>query len=137
MSEQEREVQRWTAGRKRAVVLEVLKGQTTGVDACRKYGIKQSELEEWTERFLEAGEKDAHLVVLKDGRLLCTFARHTVPNGIFAVTSDDQGETWDTDNPIYLAGSNPTYAGRLSELVEALGFDSAYAKEVAAFGSPS
>ena len=26
------------------------------MDACRKYGIKQSELEEWTARFLEAGE---------------------------------------------------------------------------------
>jgi transposase len=38
------------------VVLEVLKGQSTGVDACRKYGIKQSELDEWTARFLEAGE---------------------------------------------------------------------------------
>ena len=56
MSADEREVQRWTAGRKRAVVLEVLKGQLTGVDACRKNGIKQSELEEWTERFLEGGE---------------------------------------------------------------------------------
>ena len=38
------------------MVLEVLKGQLTGVDACRKNGIKQSELEEWTERFLEGGE---------------------------------------------------------------------------------
>jgi transposase-like protein len=38
------------------VVLEVLKNQITGVEACRKYGIKQSELEAWTNRFLEAGE---------------------------------------------------------------------------------
>ena len=56
MSMEDQDVQRWTAKRKRAVVLEVLKGQMTGVDACRKYGIKQSELEEWTERFLEGGE---------------------------------------------------------------------------------
>ncbi len=43
MTEQEPEFQRWTAKRKASVVLEVLKGQTTSVDACRKYGIKQSE----------------------------------------------------------------------------------------------
>ena len=57
MTDQTPEIQRWTAKRKVAVVLEVLKGQTTSVDACRKYGIKQSDLEEWTERFLEAGER--------------------------------------------------------------------------------
>ena len=47
MSEQhsENEVQRSTAKRKTAVVLEVLKKQITGVEACRKYGIKQSELD--------------------------------------------------------------------------------------------
>ncbi len=56
MADQDIEYQRWTAKRKTAVVLEVLKKQTSGVDACRKYGIKQSELEEWTARFLEAGE---------------------------------------------------------------------------------
>ena len=58
MSEQhsENEVQRSTAKRKTAVVLEVLKKQITGVEACRKYGIKQSELDAWTERFLGGGE---------------------------------------------------------------------------------
>ena len=61
MTDESPEIQRWTAKRKSAVVLEVLKGQMTSVDACRKYGIKQSELEEWTERFLEAGEKGLKL----------------------------------------------------------------------------
>ncbi|NIN63376.1 MAG: DUF1153 domain-containing protein [Anaerolineae bacterium] len=56
MADEQEEIQRWTAKRKAAVVVEVLKNQVTGVDACRKYGIKQSELEEWTVRFLEAGE---------------------------------------------------------------------------------
>ena len=56
MEEREHEIQRWTAKRKAAVVLEVLKGKTTGVEACRKYGIRQSELEGWTKRFLEGGE---------------------------------------------------------------------------------
>ena len=57
MTDQTPEYQRWTAKRKAAVVLDVLKGQTTSVDACRKYGIKQSELEEWTERFLERPQR--------------------------------------------------------------------------------
>lgn len=52
MAEQEVEFERWTANRKAAVVLEVLWNQTTGVDACRKYTIKQSELVEWTAQFL-------------------------------------------------------------------------------------
>ena len=53
---QENEFQRWTAKRKTAVVLEVFKNQISGVEACRKYGIKQSELEEWTSQFLAGGE---------------------------------------------------------------------------------
>lgn len=36
-----------------------------------------------------------------------------------------------------LAGTNPTYATRLSQLVEALGFDPAYIEEIAAFGEAS
>jgi len=56
MTNEEREFQRWTAKRKAAVVLEVLKKQVTSVEACRRYGIKQSELEAWTARFLESGE---------------------------------------------------------------------------------
>jgi len=56
MEEREPEIQRWTAKRKAAVVLEILKGKITGVEACRKYGIRQSELEGWMKRFLEGGE---------------------------------------------------------------------------------
>ena len=49
--------------------------------------------------------------MLNDGRLLCTFARHTLLNGIFAIISSDRGDTWDTDNPIYLVGSHPELFG--------------------------
>ena len=64
------------------------------------------------ENFLEADETDAHLLVLKDGRLLCTYARQSLPHGTFAVTSSDQGKTWDTEKPIYLAGSLPASFGK-------------------------
>ena len=36
-----------------------------------------------------------------------------------------------------LTGANPAYANELSDLVEALGFDSAYAREIAAFAEVS
>lgn len=36
-----------------------------------------------------------------------------------------------------LAGTNPTYAKKLSRLVEKLELDPAYAEEIAAFGEPS
>ena len=36
-----------------------------------------------------------------------------------------------------LAGTNPAYAKKLSRLVEALGFESAYVEEIAAFGDGS
>ena len=36
-----------------------------------------------------------------------------------------------------LAGANPAYATELSQLVEALQFDSAYVEEIAAFGEVS
>jgi len=45
MEEREPKTQRWTAKMKAAVVLEILKGKTTRVEACRKYKIRQSELE--------------------------------------------------------------------------------------------
>jgi len=52
----------------------------------------------------------------------------------------DTGETVETDcynlpRELGLVGTNPTYAIELSKLVEALGFDSAYVEEVAAFGA--
>ena len=62
--------------------------------------------------FLEADEKDAHLLVLKDGRLLCTYARQSLPNGTFAVISNDQGKTWGTEKPVYMAGSLPDSFGK-------------------------
>ena len=46
------EVQRWTAKRRAALVLSLLKGETTAADAARRHGLKVAEVEEWRERFL-------------------------------------------------------------------------------------
>jgi transposase-like protein len=48
--------QRWTAKRKAAVVLEVLKGLTTSMEAARKYGVPQTAIDRWRETYMRAGE---------------------------------------------------------------------------------
>lgn len=50
------EVQRWTAKRRTALVVSILKGETSVAEAARKHGLTVSEIEDWQERFLLAAE---------------------------------------------------------------------------------
>ena len=54
MAEEQRpeEVQRWTAKRRAALVISLLKGETTAAEAARRHGLKVAEVEEWRDRFL-------------------------------------------------------------------------------------
>jgi transposase-like protein len=45
----EKDFQRWTAKRKVELLLQLIKGETTLVDACREHDLKQSEVEGWME----------------------------------------------------------------------------------------
>jgi transposase-like protein len=57
VAEQNQEdIQRWTTKRKAAVVLSILKGETSIEQAARQHGITLAELEEWKERFLVGAE---------------------------------------------------------------------------------
>ena len=49
--------QRWTAKRKVELLLQLIRGETKLVDACREHDLKQSEVESWMETFLKAGER--------------------------------------------------------------------------------
>lgn len=51
-------VQRWTARRKSALVLSLIKGETTAQEAARKHGLTVAELEDWREKAL-AGQENA------------------------------------------------------------------------------
>jgi transposase-like protein len=51
------EIERWTARRKTDLVLEIIKGQKTIVDAEREYDLKQSEIQKWIETFMEYGRQ--------------------------------------------------------------------------------
>ena len=56
-------------------------------------------------------EPHGHLLRLNDGRILCTYASYHLPFGIFAMFSNDDGQTWDSDHPILLAMSLDYYTG--------------------------
>ena len=47
---------RWTAKRKSAVVLDLIKGLTTPAEVARKHGLTVAEIEGWVEAFQRGGE---------------------------------------------------------------------------------
>jgi len=50
------DVQRWTAKRRVALVVSILKGETSVAEAARKHGLTVAEIEEWQERLVLAAE---------------------------------------------------------------------------------
>lgn len=56
MSEQKTEIKRWTAKRRQALILEIIRGETTPVDAARKHGLTVAEVTDWHEKALAAME---------------------------------------------------------------------------------
>jgi transposase-like protein len=51
----EAKVERWTAQRKAAIILDVLKGKISVPEACRKYGFTQGEFREWVDEYHRGG----------------------------------------------------------------------------------
>lgn len=51
MAEDDGTVQRWTAKRRAALALSIIKGETSVKQAARKHGLKVAEVEDWLERF--------------------------------------------------------------------------------------
>lgn len=49
------DVQRWTAKRKAAVVIEILQGKTTAAEVARAHGLTVGEIEQWKNDFLTQG----------------------------------------------------------------------------------
>ena len=57
MAEHEKEeAQRWTTKRKAALVLSVVKGETSIQEAARKHGLTVAEMENWKEPFFLGAE---------------------------------------------------------------------------------
>ena len=53
---QKSEVRRWTAKRRVALVIAILKGKTSVAEAARTHGLTIVEVERWKERFLAGAE---------------------------------------------------------------------------------
>lgn len=49
-------IERWTAGRRVALVLSILKGETSVHEAARQHGLKVAEVEDWKDKFLSGAE---------------------------------------------------------------------------------
>ncbi len=47
--------ERWTAQRKAAIILEVLKGKISVPEVCRKYGFTQGEFRQWADEYHRGG----------------------------------------------------------------------------------
>lgn len=50
------DIQRWTAKRRVALVVSILKGETSAPEAARKHGLTVAQIEEWRERFMAGAE---------------------------------------------------------------------------------
>ncbi|MCL5735794.1 MAG: DUF1153 domain-containing protein [Actinobacteria bacterium] len=50
------DVQRWTAKRRSALIVSIMKGETTTQEAARKHGLTLAEIEVWREKFLLGAE---------------------------------------------------------------------------------
>jgi len=50
------DVQRWTTKRKAALVLSIVKGETSIQEAARQHGLTVAEIEDWKERFFLGAE---------------------------------------------------------------------------------
>ena len=49
-------IERWTAKRRAALVLRVLKGETSVAEAARQHGLRVAEVENWQDQYLRAAE---------------------------------------------------------------------------------
>ena len=56
MAEIPDDVRRWTAKRRSALVLSILRGETSVQEAARQHGLTVAEIEQWRENFLAAAE---------------------------------------------------------------------------------
>jgi transposase-like protein len=55
-NEQDKAPQRWTAKRRAALVVELLRGGTSVQEAARHHGLTVAEIEQWKEKFLAGAE---------------------------------------------------------------------------------
>ncbi len=58
------DVRRWTAKRRAALALNILRGAPSGQEAARKHGLTVADIESWRDTFLLAAENPLHDITL-------------------------------------------------------------------------
>jgi transposase-like protein len=52
MAQKQERIQRWTAKRRAALVIEILRGNTSVQEAARQHGLTVAEIEQWKDSWL-------------------------------------------------------------------------------------
>jgi len=53
---EEKSVQRWTAKRRAALIVSIMRGETSVQEAARKHGLTVAEVEDWRDKFFLGAE---------------------------------------------------------------------------------
>jgi len=91
-------------------IIALSRTQTSGPEWMKKGCLLQSESHDdgktWSELKptpMSSMMSPAHLLQLRDGRILCTHASRSYPGSIYITASHDEGETWDVEHTRMLA----------------------------------
>ncbi len=84
---------------------------------------------------MELSEQEAHALYSEPS--VRAYKRERVRVALLANNQVVEADCYNLPRELALTGANPAYANELSRLAGALGFDSAYAREIAAFGERS
>lgn len=100
MSEQPEEIKRWTARRKSAVVMGIIKGKTSASEVARSHDLTVGEIEQWMDDFISMGTealrshpRDAEARhKAKEKELLAKIGELTMEKEIWKVTREVMGK---------------------------------------------
>lgn len=94
------EVKRWTASRKAAVAVDLIKGKTTAAEVARKHALTVGEVEGWLDAFLDGGKeqlrsrpRDAEaLHAAEKKELLAKVGELTMQMEVYKIAAEFQGK---------------------------------------------
>jgi hypothetical protein len=72
MADVSEDVQRWTAKRRVALVLSIVRGETSVAEAARKHGLTVAEIDDWQQRFAAGPENILRARPKDEEALPCT-----------------------------------------------------------------
>ena len=100
MNEQMDDIKRWTARRKAAVVIDIIKGKTTAAEVARSHDITVGEIDQWIEDFTSMGTealrshpRDAEaLHKAREKNLLAKIGDLTMQMEVYKIACEVQGK---------------------------------------------